>query len=134
MTHTVFTSQSFPEILGKEGLITRGFHAPDKQLSQTLPTPLLSISFILFSFNINKSWYWPNLKAPKIPEKKTLNYLEVVFALWYGTNDVIYVCQWSGFKEFYLQQLSLNHKTIHLYQLCSSRLHFKATRLFDNKD
>ncbi len=57
VTYTVFMSQSFPEILGKEWLRTRGFHAPDKPLSLTLPRPLLSIYLNLFSFNINRSWY-----------------------------------------------------------------------------
>ncbi len=34
--------------------------------------------------------------------KTTVNYFELVFALWYGTNDVIYVCQWSFFKESFI--------------------------------
>lgn len=97
-----------------------------------LPQTLLIISFILLSSVIN-------LDSSLIKYPDVVNYLQLVLAFWYGNNGsdsgcYLHLAVLLLQREFYLQQLSLNHKTIHLYQLCLSRLHFKACRLFDTKD
>lgn len=135
MTHTVFTSQSFPEILRREGLMTHNFHALDKHISFHRPFPDPFWSFLLLYSLLSST----NLDSSLIKNLDVVNYLQLVFALWYGINGpcpgcYLHLAMLLLQREFYLQQLSLNHKTIHLYQLCSSRLHFKTCRLFDTKD